>query len=312
MKMAYVLGAAIAAAAAFGFADHTRHASPSPSRELLPPAADIADPAAAPENAANPDDGPAISGKVLETIDVEKYTYLRLATTQGEAWAAVSKAALARGAIVTVVHAARMDHFASKTLNRTFDVIYFGELANGAAVGALPPGHPAVGANTELPINGHLELGQDPGIQGNALPQGHPPLGQGTLPGDTEQSLADPRTPVPPQLPIAVPKLDVAKGPTGHTIADIFAKKDRLVGTPVRVRAMVTKVTLDVNGRTFLHVRDGTGDTDSRTNDLAVTTSAVPARGDVVVLDGTLRLDADMGIGYRYPALLENATVVKQ
>lgn len=310
MKMAYVLGVAIAAAAAFGFADHTRHASSS--RPLLPPAADIADPAAAPENAANPDDGPAIAGKVLETIDVEKYTYLRLATNQGETWAAVSKAAVGRGATVTVVHAARMDHFESKTLNRTFDVIYFGELANGAAVGSLPPGHPAVGANTELPINGHLELGQDPGIQGNALPQGHPPLGQGTLPGDTEQPLADSRTPVPPQLPIAVPKLAVASGPTGHTVADIFAKKAELVGKSVRVRAMVTKVTLAVNGRTFMHVRDGTGDADSRTNDLAVTTTAVPARGDVLVLDGTLRLEADMGIGYRYPALLENATVVNQ
>ncbi len=309
MKMAYVLGVALAAAAAFGFADHARHASSS--RELLPPAADIADPAAAPENAANPDDGPAISGKVLETIDVEKYTYLRLATKQGETWAAVSKAALARGATVTVVHAARMDHFESKTLNRTFDVIYFGELANGAAGGSLPPGHPAIGANGELPINGHIELGQDPGIQGS-LPQGHPPLGQNTLPGDSEQPLPDSHGPVPPQLPIAVPKLDVAKGPTGHTIADIFAKKAQLVGKSVRVHAMVTKVTLDVNGRTFLHVRDGTGETDSRTNDLAVTTSAVPARGDVVVLDGTLRVDADMGIGYRYPALLENATVVKQ
>jgi hypothetical protein len=112
--------------------------------------------------------------------------------------------------------------------------------------------------------------------------------------------------------PITVPKLARAPGSDGYVIADVFAKKAQLAGKRVQIRGMVTKITLDVLGQTFLHVRDGSGNDAARTNDLAVTTKERPARGDVLLLDGLLRVDADLGIGYRYPALLENAVVVKE
>lgn len=70
-----------------------------------------------------------VSGEVLEVIDVDSYTYLRLKTSQGETWAAVNTSAVKKGAKVTVENAMVMDNFESKTLKKTFKTIVFGTLA---------------------------------------------------------------------------------------------------------------------------------------------------------------------------------------
>lgn len=70
----------------------------------------------------------AVDGTVLEVIDTKTYTYLRLKTATGETWAAVPRAALAKGAEVRVLNAQPMDGFKSPSLNRTFERIVFGTL----------------------------------------------------------------------------------------------------------------------------------------------------------------------------------------
>lgn len=75
-----------------------------------------------------------VQGEVLETKDVDAYTYLRLKTKEGEIWAAVNKSELKKGAQVTISDAMVMTNFESKTLKKTFDRIVFGNLgAKGAA-----------------------------------------------------------------------------------------------------------------------------------------------------------------------------------
>jgi hypothetical protein len=81
--------------------------------------------------------GPSIKGEVLETRDVDAYTYLRLKTKDGEIWAAVGKSTVQKGAEVTIENAVVMNNFESKTLNRKFDAIVFGTLAGS---GAAPAG----------------------------------------------------------------------------------------------------------------------------------------------------------------------------
>lgn len=71
---------------------------------------------------------PALEGKVLETLDAATYTYLRLSTKDGETWAAVPKATVAKGATVKVKNPQPMDGFKSPSLNRTFEKIVFGTL----------------------------------------------------------------------------------------------------------------------------------------------------------------------------------------
>jgi hypothetical protein len=84
-----------------------------------------ATPASASQNAPASD---AITGTLLEQIAAAPYVYLRLKTASGEIWAAVNQTPLTVGAQVTVYGAILMEKFESKTLNRTFDRVYFGSL----------------------------------------------------------------------------------------------------------------------------------------------------------------------------------------
>lgn len=85
-----------------------------------------------------------LSGEVLEVKDVESYTYLRLKTQQGETWAAVGKAALKPGAKVTIENTMVMNNFESKSLQRTFPTIVFGNLAGTNSMQGVAAAHSAV------------------------------------------------------------------------------------------------------------------------------------------------------------------------
>jgi len=73
-------------------------------------------------------DTDVLTGVVQEHLVAPPYTYLRLKTATGEAWAAVPQVALDNGASVTVYSPMLMTGFESKTLDRTFDEVYFGTL----------------------------------------------------------------------------------------------------------------------------------------------------------------------------------------
>ena len=59
--------------------------------------------------------------------------------------------------------------------------------------------------------------------------------------------------------------------------------------------------------KTWLHVRDGSGTTGS--NDVTVTTLESLKAGDVVVVRGTLNKDKNLGYGYVFPLIIEDAAV---
>ncbi len=87
-----------------------------------------------------------ISGSVLEQLPASPYVYLKLKTAKGDVWVAVPEAKIAVGTQVTVYGALAMGKFESKTLNRTFDEVYFGNLtppdappADVAGAGAAAP-----------------------------------------------------------------------------------------------------------------------------------------------------------------------------
>jgi hypothetical protein len=141
--------------------------------------------------------------------------------------------------------------------------------------GALPPGHPPIdGANPHADPHG-------------AMPPGHPPI-DGRHDGG----------------PIAVQPL-----PDGVTVAQIVRDAEALAGKRVKLAAKVVKSTPNVLGRTWLHVQDGSGDAGRGDHDLVVTTQDPVQIGDVVELEGMVVRDRDLGSGYRYEVLLDDATV---
>ena len=98
---------------------------------------------AAPAAAAAPANAGGVSGEVLEVHDVQAYTYLRLKTANGEVWAAVPSAKVAKGDKVTLENPMAMTNFESKTLKKKFDRILFANLAGSGQVAASAPSAPA-------------------------------------------------------------------------------------------------------------------------------------------------------------------------
>ncbi len=103
----------------------------------------------------------------------------------------------------------------------------------------------------------------------------------------------------------------IAAPPGGLSIADVFAKRDALAGTQVTVRGKVVKVNNQIMGRNWVHIQDGSGSASDRTNDLTVTTVAEVRTGEIVTATGVLAARKEIGEGYAYDALLENATIVR-
>jgi outer membrane protein assembly factor BamB len=97
----------------------------------------------------------------------------------------------------------------------------------------------------------------------------------------------------------------VASG--GMNIASIYADRGSHKDETVIVRGKVVKFTAGVMKKNWIHLRDGSGTEGS--NDLTLTTDGIAQVGDVIVAEGTLRLDQDFGFGYAYEVLLENAKV---
>jgi hypothetical protein len=77
----------------------------------------------------------------------------------------------------------------------------------------------------------------------------------------------------------------------------------------VGVRGQVVKTIDGVLGRSWIHLRDGSGSDLLRTNDLTITTQESAKLGDLLLVEGMLRIDRDVGAGYVYPVLLEDAEI---
>ena len=100
----------------------------------------------------------------------------------------------------------------------------------------------------------------------------------------------------------------IAKADGGKTVAEVFAEKDQLAGQQVVLRGKVVKSNPGIMGKNWLHVRDGSGA--EGTNDLTVTTAgAAPAVGDLVLVKGPVSLNRDLGMGYVYDVIVEDAEV---
>ena len=224
--------------------------------------------AAQPQQAAAVSQGSQVTGTVAETINAGGYTYIKMTTDAGEQWAAVPQAEVKQGERVTIVKAMMMPQFASPTLNRTFDRIWFGQLGDAAAAAPAP-------AAAEPPSQG--------AAHGRAAPSS-----------------------VTLEKPVAK-----AAGQGARTVAELHAQKAALDGKPVALRGQVTKATNGVMGKNWLHLQDGSGDAAAGTHDVTVTTSASVSVGDIVLARGTLRANKNVGSGYSYAVLIEDAAVEK-
>jgi hypothetical protein len=111
--------------------------------------------------------------------------------------------------------------------------------------------------------------------------------------------------PPPPSAPD--PKVPKATAADARTIAELFARRAELSGKPVTVQGRIVKYNEGIMGKTWIHLRDGSGLAQSGDNDLTVTTLGTAKVGDVVTIKGIVHINKDIGMGYAYPVLIEDA-----
>ena len=184
-----------------------------------------------------------LEGTVAERIDVEGYTYLRLTTAKGDTWTAVATNPVPVGTVVKIANAMRMEHFHSKSLKRTFDVILFGSIIE---------------------------------------------------PSDASEAKETPQT------------FAKATGADARTVAEVYRDKAKLKDKSVSVRGLVVKVSSGILGHNWLHLADG-----SQEKDLVVTTTQDAKVGEELTIQGPVHTDKDLGSGYRFEVLVEDAKLTR-
>lgn len=214
-----------------------------------------------------------ITGKIMETMNSGGYTYMRLKTSAGDRWAAVtqtatSKTTVKKGATATVVNTMDMKDFESPTLKRKFAHIAFG-LMGGADSQAAPAADTAKGA-----------------IRSGANPDGQAPK---TGPGKTTK----------------------ASLPDRRTIAEVYAQKKALAGKEVVISGRIVKLNSQILGRNWAHLQDGTGDVKDGSDDIMVILKDDAELSQIITARGKVVLDKDLDGMYQFPVALEDAVIVK-
>lgn len=99
-----------------------------------------------------------------------------------------------------------------------------------------------------------------------------------------------------------------AEGPDARTVAEIVSGRLALRDTPVTVRARVDRVSRNVMGMNWVHLRDGSGTPAEGNYDVVATSDELPAVGAVVTARGIVRTDVEAGMGHAFKVLLEKTS----
>jgi hypothetical protein len=240
----------------------------------------------------------AESGRIIETMNANGYTYLLIDSgAAARTWVAIPETTVKVGDTVHYAKGMIMNDFHSKTLNRTFASVVFSPGLTGQApesdkkvATASPAGEKTAAASPAADDSSFSAA-----VQAETQPE--PAM---TTSGGSTGAI----------VPFAEIKVEKAEGENGHTVLEIFKQAKELDGKVVRLRGMVMKVNLNIMGKNWVHLQDGTGDPMTNTHDLVVTTAETPNQGDTVTVEGTMRAAKDFGAGYSYAAIIEDAKIV--
>jgi len=224
---------------------------------------------------------------VQEVLQATEYTYLHAKDNSGDTWLAVPSMQAKAGDTYYYEGGIEMKKFESKDLKRVFESVILLEKLNSApnSASVVPSDKPYATAATEPANTGATAAPQT---------EGAPATGETY----TRKAVA----PEKKEVKIAAPK-------GGITIAELYNKKESYAGKSVIIKGQVTKFTPAVMGKNWIHIQDGT-DAGGKF-DLTVTSTSEVKIGDVVTLAGKIGLNKDLGYGYFFDVIMEDA-VAKQ
>jgi hypothetical protein len=109
---------------------------------------------------------------------------------------------------------------------------------------------------------------------------------------------------------VSIPRRgEIVKAKSDKTIEEVFLEREQLKDKVITVRAKVMKVSKNILGRNWVTLRDGTGIPPD--DKLIATTSVDVNVGGIFTAKGILRTNVNIGAGYRYKVLLEDAEFIE-
>ncbi len=245
----------------------------------------ISQPVMAMPKASTPSNVPTIAGTIVETMNASGYTYMLVLSGTDKTWVAIPATTVKKGATINYYEGMEMKDFTSKTLNRTFDSIIF---SSGLAKdNAEVTQQPAASDPFTAAVKAEKTTSK--------------PAPEMATSGGSAGAIA-------PLEEINIPKATAANG---YTVQEIFEKAKELAGQKVQVHGKVVKFSPMIMGKNWLHIQDGTGDPMQNSHDLVVTTKETVELNSVVTIEGTLAAEKDFGAGYKYAAIVEDASIIK-
>lgn len=213
--------------------------------------------------------------KVLETVNGGGYTYAKVDESGNVYWIAGPQTSIASGNTISFLEQMVMTDFTSKALNKTFDQILF-------VSAIVPTGGKSAQSSTAQAAQG--QAGADAHTNCNH---------------DKELKLE----------PVAS-SIKIAKNANGYTIEELYAKKTTLKDKNVKVNAKVVKVSKNIMGKDWIHMQDGSGS--AGVDDIIATAvNSTVQVGDSITASGVVKVDVDLGYGYKFPVLIEEAKFTK-
>jgi hypothetical protein len=215
------------------------------------------------------------SFEVVEVVQGNTYTYMKVKEGVGEKWMAISKQEINPGDVYYYGEGLPMTNFHSKEIDRTFETIYFVSNISTSPV------------ESSEAMGGMGAMGNMGAMGGSGHDQGH----SGKV--STEQNS----------------KITLEKSAGEVTVANIFANRKDYSEKEVEIRGVVVKVNKEVMGKNWIHIQDGTQDNGDF--DLTVTSLDLPEVNDEITVKGKIILNKDFGYGYSYDVIMEEAKIVK-
>jgi hypothetical protein len=112
------------------------------------------------------------------------------------------------------------------------------------------------------------------------------------------------------QKPLTPPKSgEIEKAEGGKTIADILSESEQLKDRKVFFKAKIMKVSRQIMKKNWYTLQDGTG-TEPENKIIAISKETA-APGDIITVTGVVKTNVDLGAGYRYEVLIDDATFGK-
>jgi len=221
---------------------------------------------------------PYLYGTVVKTMDSGGYTYVQLDTGKQKVWAAGPVTPVKQGDAVRINTGMPMKNFHSTTLKRDFELVYFSTELRVADSNAMQASNKSMlmrMMSDNHPDSLHL-MPKTPPHPGATATQGDIPLGK------------------------------IKRAENGKTIAEIYKQRKQLAGKRVRVRGKLIKYVGNIYGKNWLHIRDNSTKQDL----LVITGEKVSKNAGLLLVEGTVVLDKDNGIGHIYPAVLDKARIL--